>query len=134
MRQTGRFRGDPADVAYLKAMRELLVPAADYFKPDLVLVSAGFDAHWLDLALNVTYEGFAAMTGVVQQIADRHCNGRLAMVLEGGYNTKSLSRGVHATLQVLAGGQPVEPKVCGVEEVNTAIEFHKGAFEPDNRD
>lgn len=126
--------GGAGDVAYLKAMREILVPAADHFKPDLVLVSAGFDAHWLDLALNVTYEGFAAMTGVVQQIADRHCNGRLAMVLEGGYNTESLSRGVHATLQVLAGIEPVEPKVCGVEEVNTAIEFHKGAFEPDNRD
>ncbi|MFN2360802.1 MAG: histone deacetylase [Marinobacter sp.] len=126
--------GGAGDVAYLKAMREILVPAADFFKPDLVLVSAGFDAHWLDLALNVTYEGFAAMTGVVQQIADRHCDGRLAMILEGGYNTESLSRGVHATLRVLAGGEPAEPKVCGVEEVVTAIEFHKGAFEPDNTD
>ncbi|NMT62690.1 histone deacetylase family protein [Marinobacter orientalis] len=120
------------DVAYLKAMREILVPAADFFKPDLVLVSAGFDAHWFDLALNVSYEGFAAMTGIVQQIADRHCNGRLAMILEGGYNTESLSHGVYAVLEVLAGGTLSEPKDCGIEEVDTAIEFHKGAFKPEN--
>ncbi|WP_291831470.1 histone deacetylase [Marinobacter sp.] len=124
--------GGSGDEAYLKAMREILVPAADYFKPDLVLVSAGFDAHWFDLALNVTYEGFAAMTGIVQQIADKHCNGRLVMVLEGGYNTESLSRGVHTVLQVLAGSVPPEPKVYGIEAVAAAVEFHKGAFDPDN--
>ncbi|WP_300495996.1 histone deacetylase [Marinobacter sp.] len=126
--------GGAGDVAYLKALREILVPAADYFKPDLVLVSAGFDAHWYDLALNVSYEGFAAMTGIVQEIADKHCNGRLAMVLEGGYNTESLSHGVHAVLRALAGGTLTEPRVCGMEEVDAAIDFHKGAFEPDNTD
>ena len=119
------------DVAYLKALREILVPAADYFKPDLILVSAGFDAHSFDLALNVTYEGFAAMTAVVQKIAEKHCDGRLAMILEGGYNTESLARSVHSVLRVLAGDEPPEPKVCGIEEVDAAIEFHKGAFEPD---
>lgn len=123
--------GGAGDEAYLKALREILVPAAEYFKPDLVLVSAGFDAHWFDLALNISYEGFAAMTSIVQQIADTHCNGRLAMVLEGGYNTESLSRGMHAVLQVLAGGELLEPRVRGIEEVEAAIEFHKGAFEPE---
>lgn len=126
--------GGSGDVAYLKVMREILVPAADYFKPDLVLVSAGFDAHWYDLALNVSYEGFAAMAKIVQQVADRHCNGRLAMVLEGGYNTESLSRGVHVVLEALAGGALKEPGVCGMKEVDAAIDFHKGAFEPDNTD
>lgn len=119
------------DVAYLKAIREILVPAADYFEPDLVLVSAGFDAHWFDLALNVTYDGFAAMARMVQEIADKHCDGRLAMILEGGYNTESLSRGVHAVLHALSGGELTEPKVCGIEEVEAAIAFHKAAFEPD---
>jgi acetoin utilization deacetylase AcuC-like enzyme len=119
------------DVAYLKALREIVVPAADFFKPDLVLVSAGFDAHSFDLALNVTYEGFAAMTGVLQQVADKHCSGRLAMILEGGYNTESLSRSALSALRVLAGAEPPEPKVCGIEEVDAAIEFHKAAFVPD---
>ncbi|MEH6560709.1 MAG: histone deacetylase [Marinobacter sp.] len=120
--------GGAGDAAYLKAMREILMPAADFFKPDLILVSAGFDAHSFDLALNVTYEGFASMTGILQQMADKHCNGRLAMVLEGGYNTESLSKSVHAVLSVLAGAEPPEPKVCGIEEVDAAIDFHKDAF------
>lgn len=123
--------GGAGDAAYLKALRNILIPAADYFKPDLILVSAGFDAHSFDLALNVTYEGFAAMAGVLQQVADTHCDGRLAMVLEGGYNTESLSRSVHSVLCVLAGAEPPEPKICGIEEVERAIDFHKAAFEPD---
>ncbi len=53
------------------------------------------------------------------------------MILEGGYNTEPLSRSVHSVLHVLAGAEPPEPKVCGIEEVDAAIEFHKGAFEPD---
>lgn len=119
------------DAAMLKALREILVPAADYFKPDLVLVSTGFDPHRLDLALNVSYAGFAAMTGIVREIAERHCGGRLAMVLEGGYNLESLSRGVHTVLEVLAGADPVEPEPAGIPEVRAAAEFHASAFIPD---
>jgi len=126
--------GGAGDEAYLKAMREILVPAADYFKPDLVLVSAGFDAHWFDLALNVSYEGFSSMTGIVQGIADKHCGGRLAMILEGGYNTESLSRGVHTVLEVLAGAEPKKPRVCGIAEVEAAADFHRDAFATDNPD
>lgn len=120
--------GGAGDMAYLRAMNEIVVPAADYFKPDVILVSAGFDAHWYDLAMNVTYEGFAAMTATLQAIARKHCEGRLAFVLEGGYNTESLARGVHSVLSVLAGGPVPEPRVCGMEEVEQAIEFHRGAF------
>ncbi|WP_417502096.1 histone deacetylase [Marinobacter sp.] len=123
--------GGAGDAAYLKALREIVIPAADFFKPDLILVSAGFDALSFDLALNVTYEGFAAMAGIVQKIADKHCSGRLAMILEGGYNTESLSKSVHSVLRVLAGAEPPEPKVSGIEEVDAAIDFHKDAFIPE---
>ena len=119
------------DVAMLRAFRDILVPAADYFQPDLVLVSAGFDPHRLDLALNMSYEGFAALTGIVRAIADRHCRGRLAMVLEGGYRAESLANGVRAVLEVLAGGDAPEPREAGVPEVAAAAEFHRGAFIPD---
>ena len=57
-----------------------------------MLVSAGFDAHRLDLVLDVSYAGFAAMAGIVRDIADRHCGGRLLAVLEGGYDVASLGR------------------------------------------
>lgn len=119
--------GDPA---YLKAIEDILVPAADSFQPDLILVSAGFDAHWMDLALNVSYAGFGAMTYALQAIARKHCNGRLAFVLEGGYNLESLPRGVHAVLEVLAGATPPEPEERGVADVEAAARFHRDAFLP----
>lgn len=116
------------DTAYLKAFREILVPAADWFQPDMILVSAGFDPHWNDLALSVSYEGFAAMTGVVQALARRHCQGRLAFVLEGGYNLTSLAQGVRSVLKVLAGAEPPEPGILGVADVAAASAFHRDAF------
>ena len=122
------------DAAYLKAMREIVAPAADWFQPDLILVSAGFDPHWFDLALHVSYEGFAAMTGIMQEIAARHCDGRLVFILEGGYNLESLSRGTRAVLEVLAGAEPREPGECGVAEVEAAAAFHRQAFVPPDQD
>lgn len=120
--------GGAGDTAMINAFRDILVPAADYFKPDLVLVSAGFDPHRLDLALNMSYEGFGALTGIVQEIVSRHCDGRLAFVLEGGYHLESLSRGARAVLEVLAGAEPPQPVECGLAEVKDAADFHRNAF------
>ncbi|PLW81492.1 histone deacetylase [Kineobactrum sediminis] len=119
------------DVAFEKAFREILIPAAQHFKPDLVLVSAGFDPHHNDMALNLTYGGFKVISRIVQEIADQHCDGRLALVLEGGYNLISLARGVHAVLEVLAGGEIPELAESGVEAVTEAAIFHQSAFTDD---
>lgn len=119
---------DAGDAAYLKAFREILVPAAEWFRPDLILVSAGFDPHSHDLALNVSYDGFAAMTGILQALAREQYGGRLVFVLEGGYNLISMSRGVRTVLRVLAGEAPPEPGRRGVAEVEAAAAFHRGAF------
>ena len=116
------------DIAFEKVFREILVPAADHFEPDLVLVSAGFDPHRNDMALNLTYDGFKVITHIVQEIAEKHCGGKLALVLEGGYNLTSLSRGVHAVLEVLAGGEVPELHETGVKEAEIAAEFHRSAF------
>lgn len=120
--------GDAGDAAYLKAFNEILVPAAEWFKPDLILVSSGFDPHSHDLALNVSYEGFSAMTGILQALAHRLCGGRLVFVLEGGYNLISLARGVRAVLRTLAGEAPAAPGQIGVAEVDAAAAFHREAF------
>jgi len=119
---------DADDAAYLKAFRGILVPAAKWFRPDLILVSTGFDPHTHDLALNVSYDGFAAMTGILQSLARQQCGGRLVFVLEGGYNLISLSRGVRSVLQVLAGDEAPEPGLRGLAEVEAAQAFHRGAF------
>lgn len=121
--------GGTGDAAMAKAFREILEPAADQFLPDLVLVSAGFDAHRLDLTLNMTDEGFAVLTGIVQDIADRHCDGRLVLVLEGGYHQHALASGVRAVLEVMAGAGPPEPVVTGLREVEEAAQFHRPAFQ-----
>ncbi|MGM0983747.1 MAG: histone deacetylase family protein [Pseudomonadota bacterium] len=119
---------DAGDAAFLKTFHEILIPAAEWFRPDLILVSAGFDPHSHDLALNVSYEGFSAMTGILQSLARRQCGGRLVFVLEGGYNLISLSHGVRSVLRVLAGEEPPEPGRRGLAEVEAAAAFHCGAF------
>lgn len=122
------------DRAYLQALEDILVPAADWFQPDLILVSAGFDPHPFDLALNVSYEGFAAMTSKLQQLARQHCEGRLVFVLEGGYHLISLARGVRTVLEVLAGKDAPEPGFIGVAEAKAAADFHRRAFIADDPD
>lgn len=118
------------DAALMRALTDVLVPAADYFQPHLILVSAGFDPHHLDLALNASAEGFGAMTGLIRDIADKHCGGRLAFVLEGGYNLESLPQGIHSVLSVLAGGDVPAPREYGMAEVEAAARFHADAFQP----
>lgn len=119
------------DLAMLAAFTDILVPAARWFRPDLILVSAGFDPHRLDAALNVSYDGFAAMTGVVRSLAAELCQGRLALILEGGYHLESLSRGVRRVLEVLAGAEPPVPEEIGIRDVRAAAEYHLNAFTDD---
>jgi len=91
------------DAEYQRAFLHELKPAAAGFKPDFVLVSAGFDAAKGDLLgrMQVTPEGFAELTRIVKQIADQYCQGRLVTILEGGYNLDSLAASVEAHVRVL---------------------------------
>ncbi|MEN0063025.1 MAG: histone deacetylase [Myxococcota bacterium] len=91
------------DAAMLKAFREVLKPAADHFNPDLVLVSAGFDAHQDDplAGLVATPEGFAALCREVIDIAETHAEGRLVLALEGGYDLPALTACIAACTDVL---------------------------------
>jgi len=113
------------DIAMLHAFRDILVPAAERFEPQLILVSAGFDAHRLDGAMSLGFDGFGAVTGVLLDLAERHCDGRIAFVLEGGYGLEPLAGGVHAVLRVLAGAEPPAVRECGVAEVEAAAAFHR---------
>ncbi len=88
----------------LAAFRDVLVPAADAFAPQIVLVSAGFDAHVMDplAELRAREETYAELTRVVHAIAHRHAEGRLVLVLEGGYALGALTRSIRACVEVLA--------------------------------
>ena len=91
------------DEAYLAAFNHRLLAAAEGFSPDFVLISAGFDAHDGDSLgqMSVTAEGFAAMTRIAMGIADRHCQGRLVSVLEGGYDLAGLAQCAQAHVRAL---------------------------------
>lgn len=117
------------DRAMLRAFEEILVPATARFKPDLVLVSAGMDAHRTELCMNLSFDGFSAMSGVVRDIADRYCDGRLVMMLEGGYNADTLAGCTRTVLAVMAGEDPAVPVEPGMAEVDRSVAFHRAALE-----
>lgn len=75
------------------------------FRPDLIVVSAGFDAHWRDpLAdINLREADFAWATRKLMEIADRHAGGRLVSVLEGGYDLEGLAKSTAAHVGALMG-------------------------------
>jgi len=91
------------DDAFLGALREELVPAAERFRPEVVLVSAGFDAHRRDplSLLEVSTEAYEEATRILCDVADTWAGGRLVSLLEGGYDLQALGRSVAGHLQVL---------------------------------
>lgn len=120
--------GDAGDRAIISAFENILLPAAEWFQPELVLVSAGMDAHVSELCLTMTDDGYSVLTDIVQRLADEHCDGRLVMVLEGGYNPETLARCTRRVLEVMTGADPVEPREPGMAEVAEMTEFHISAF------
>jgi acetoin utilization deacetylase AcuC-like enzyme len=91
------------DAEYQRAFEERLKPAAKAFKPDFVLISAGFDAAQHDLLgrMKLTPAGYAALTRIVKEIAEGTCHGRLVSILEGGYNLDALAASVEAHVRTL---------------------------------
>ena len=93
------------DSGYTTLYREVMIPALRRFQPQLILVSAGFDAHWDDPIgpHALTINGFSALTQMLRDAADELCDGRLALVMEGGYSLRALAAGASAALGVLLG-------------------------------
>lgn len=91
------------DKEYISTFEKILVPAAEKFKPDFILISAGFDAHIEDPlgGMAVTDEGFKTLTKITMDIAEKYCNNKIVSVLEGGYNLRALPKTIAAHLEVL---------------------------------
>lgn len=96
------------DEEYISVFEKSLRPSIEAFRPDFILISAGFDAHRDDPLANmrVTEEGFGEMTRMVNEWARVHCQGRVLSCLEGGYNLAALARSVewHLTDLLEDGG------------------------------
>ena len=116
--ETGAGRGEGATVnvplpagvgdgGYAKVFRQLFTPLVDRFEPELVLLSAGYDAHGLDPlgGMRLTASGFGGLVREVLGWADVHTDVGVVAALEGGYHADALAQSVLATLQVMAGSE-----------------------------
>jgi len=94
-----------ADPEYAAIFEKILKPVALEFRPDLILVSAGFDIHKSDPlgGMKLTTNGFALLTRSIMNIADACCDGRVLFCLEGGYNLEVLRTSVKSVLKELSG-------------------------------
>lgn len=98
------------DLDYRLVFDEVVTPAARRFQPEAILVSAGYDGHWRDplASMNLTVSGYAMMAQRIVELASELCGGRVAFLLEGGYDLEALAQGVAATLRVMRGEAPTD--------------------------
>ncbi|RMG59646.1 MAG: histone deacetylase [Deltaproteobacteria bacterium] len=103
------LRPRATDRDFIRVVEEEVIPAMERFRPDLIIISAGFDAHEEDpiAHLSFTEHGFFEVTKKVLEAADALCGGRLVSILEGGYNIPSLKRSVVAHLSALQGREEI---------------------------
>ena len=119
------------DAEYLRIFNEVIAPAARRFKPQLILVSAGYEGHWADSmsGMQLTTRGYARMVNILKDLAGELCDGRLVLALEGGYELEALAASVRATFDVLLGDDIEEiadplgdsPRQFGFPEVESLI-------------
>ena len=84
----------------IRAVNEIVIPIAEQFKPEIIMVSAGYDAHYADLIsdLNFTTITYYKLASIVRELAEKYCNGRVLIVLEGGYHLKYMPISIVNTL------------------------------------
>ena len=103
------------DADYDLVFREVVVPVLDAFAPDVVLVSAGYDAHVRDplAGMRLSTEGFAAIMAHLRSVSCRHAAERLVLVTEGGYDLPALADGLEVSLEVMSSPASAAPSVRG---------------------
>lgn len=97
--------GDSGD-AFKEAFRSRILPAIDNFAPDLILISAGFDAHHRDplAGLELVADDFDWVTGKLMDLSSKHCDNRIVSLLEGGYDLEGLAESCAAHINRLMNG------------------------------
>ena len=124
--------GGNSDADYGMLFEELFLPVAEAYRPQLILVSAGFDPHRDDPigGMDVTERGFAAMCASMRALAERVCDGKLVLLLEGGYSLEGLSQSVHACVEVLAGRGDGFPTGTTHADAKHALNASREALRP----
>jgi len=123
------------DAGYQRVFADILVPLAQRYKPQLILASAGYDAHWADplgmMLLSVS--GYAELMRTLVTLADELCAGHLVLTLEGGYNLNAQALSIAATFAMLLGDSnvddPLGPARHSESSVDSAIDDVRRAHE-----
>ncbi|MCS6773699.1 MAG: histone deacetylase [Thermoflexales bacterium] len=112
------------DLAYAQVFDEVIAPLAERFRPQALIISAGFDAHWRDpLAhMQLSLAGFGRIIRVLRDLSEAVCSGRMVLVLEGGYDLEALSYGVLNTFRVLLGEDDIEDPLGAALTQETPID------------
>lgn len=99
--------GGSGHQAMLHAFNDVIAPAAAAFQPDIIMVSAGYDGHYMDplAGFQLTESSYQFLCAGLRTLAQQLCNGRIVFILEGGYHLQSLSASVAASFQGLYEGQ-----------------------------
>ena len=99
------------DEDYQTVFHDVVLPVLRQFEPDLLIVSAGFDAHERDPlgGMRLTTPSFAAMTRELRAVADECCRGRMALVVEGGYDLQALAASLDAVIETLSEPESAQP-------------------------
>ena len=108
------------DADYERAYTAVALPVLRQFKPELILISAGFDAYMDDplAGMRLTAPCFGRLTSAIAAVADEHCQGRIVAVTEGGYDLKGLADSLRATISALEGTEG--PAEAGPHEAGAA--------------
>jgi acetoin utilization deacetylase AcuC-like enzyme len=116
------FPAGVGENGFNSAFDKIVIPALHSFKPDLLLVSAGYDAHINDplAGLQMTDQGYYQITSKLVEASEKLCRGRLMMVLEGGYNPDALSGSIRSSCLALCQKQLLQD-----------VDFKKALLEPD---
>ena len=138
-RETGRGAGEGytvnvplaggvGDAGFAEIYAEVLWPMARRYQPQLILVSAGYDAHWADplAGMLLSLQGYAQMVRDLKEMAEEFCQGRIVFTLEGGYQLDVLSYGVLNTFRILLGEEdildPLGPARRGERPVSELVQ------------
>lgn len=112
------------DGDYQEVFDAIVIPVIDQFRPELLVISAGYDAHELDplARMRLSAAGYASLTTSLCEAADRHCQGRVLAVTEGGYHLSALKACLDSTVGVLAGvPSSAEPPLDATDRSRAAV-------------
>jgi acetoin utilization deacetylase AcuC-like enzyme len=126
--------GGMGDSEFDQVYTKILTPIARAYKPELIMVSAGFDAYFHDPlgGMNVTEKGYARLDSIFIQLAEELCQGRLVYTLEGGYSVNGIAKCIHGSLQQMLGEKkPIEEldkPVEGFERILKEVHKYQKAY------